>query len=1589
MIAGRPLDPRLLLGLAEPIWLRFETEAPVDDLMIGTSEGGFVAIQAKTSLSLSQDPQGPFAKTIAQFVRHWLACRDGLGDRDWNRPLNPSLDRLVLAVSPRAPASIREDLPAALRGLSQPGARVPTQAQARALTNFRECTLHAWGRLSRDEVPQELPTDLARLIVVFTIDPDGADGATTDALLSTVVTEPRGATSARDVLSQISGRLMAERGGIDVVALREALFTRGARLVALPRYHRDILTLKEHSEHVIRALTRFEEIEIEHGRPVGIQRDCQAAVEAAARQGSLLVVGEPGSGKSGVLNALAKALTAQRHDVLVLAVDRFSVETLEGLAAALRLEHSLLDVLQAWDGPEPAWLIIDALDATRGGRGEGVFRALIESIAERATRWHVIASIRTFDLRMGQQFRALFKGSPPDPTLTEPNFPDVRHVRIPVWSTAEFERLTSKAPALKEALAKAPPRLRELVAVPFNTRLISDLLADDVVAASLSAVTSQAELLHLFWSHRVERYGYAGERCLRHIVTAMVNTRSLRASLLEVLNPDPSSVEGLVRDGVLIEVEGRRWIQFRHHLLFDYAAGRVFLDPSTLVSGERKFPKAEGLGLMLAPALSFVLQELWSSENDHRRFWDAAIKILADASGDPVIRSSVARVSSELPMARNDTECLGLYITDSRRGPMAQEALPHIISALVVHVEDNQTVAIEPWAHLARILSENVAIVAPSLRMLGYLFVERARGLPQEGEMGVVARSLMNYGLTLAAPSFLMSAAIEFVAITYGSNPTESCALLRRLFEDQRFDQYGFEEIPALTRKIAEIASIDPAFAAEIYREAYSRTVSTERSTVISGGQIMPLRSNARQDYDMARYSLAEFFPLFLEKHPSEAIQALVEAVGGFVKRQHPVREAGVSHNFSVGGEHFRLTEDQSYVWAHEPDSVYHEDAMVLIAKLRVRLESLPDPEALALGQELAKRASLALLWARLFMTAAARGGSLVDFLWPLAAKEPFLVSPDTRKDAIDVLTAGLERRTLNERTDVEMSALGFDFSAFTQPALAKASFLQRLFAAIGLGRLQTGTARHWLASAPDGSQVENERLFVIETAVFEPPPFSWVDAREAGEQPNASLIAAIQKARDAVGLDQRGRESIALTLDASMAALQQLHLELDANPAARADLRECAEGVIGQVCNSVLEHRLLSGLHEPEKDADFVASLEVAARSASPRVESDTEARFEHSAVWSSPASRVEAAQGVFNLCMQRPDLYQRVSPLIEVLSIDRHPAVRLQAGLGFVRLWGTDRAAFWRLTEQRLSSEANTAVLDHLASSLLARVVHHAPDRTEALVLSLLCRLEADDTRAQKLREHMAAILAVLWVKFGLEGARRQIANWVEYPADRSSELRRVLAEMRAAFVQGIEGEETRDVVLRKRAHDLAAAIVIAANHVIAAEATTSKSDENPPEAAQRCAQLVDFACQQLYFAIQQTSPGQARTIALNENARRRFFNEAEATLFSIGDFATPHTIYYLLQLIESVASIEPARAFDVAARALLRGGSRSGYQQEFLGASLLVRLVGVFLADHKAIFEDDARRSTLIDCLGLFMEAGWPAARRLLYRLPELIQ
>ncbi|TDY85008.1 UNVERIFIED_ORG: hypothetical protein DFO49_5058 [Herbaspirillum seropedicae] len=1579
LLTQSPVDLALELGTAAPVWIRLETEAPVDDILVATSNDGFIAVQAKTSVNLSTSAIGGLAKTIQQFVRHWLACRDGRGDQLWDRTLDSAKDRLVLAVGPAAPASIRLDLPAALRSYTQPSPPTLTQDQQRAREVFEHCVQEAWNNSTTEPWDAGVLRDIAALVRVMTFDPAGAYGNLMEELAARTTTRNL-ARPLIAALTQISQRWMTERSGGDLRQLRKALEHAEVSLSAPPSFERDINKLKAHSAQIASDLGPFEVIERADGH-IRITRDCQAAAFAAAQEGSLLLIGEPGAGKSAVINSLARELRAH-GDVVELAVDRYNIQDLVGLKNELELEHDLIRVLEAWDGPRSAWVVIDALDATRGGQSEGAFRTLIERVIALKGRWKVVASIRTFDLRMGIRFRQLFAGNPANQQFSDSAFQTVRHLLVRPWSNEEFSQVLNQAPELRIALEGAPSKLLQLALVPFNTRLIGELLRTGTSADSFRELASQAGLLKLYWDHRVTPLGSSAEACLGAVVQSMSDNLALRARTQTIALLMPEALDELLLKGVLAKVENDRYIQFRHHLLFDYAASRLLMDVDGLVSGRVKYTKEQMLGLMLAPALGFLLQELWGTQADHERYWIAVERILGDEQADPVLRIVAGRLSAELPEYGDDTNILARHVAEDRE--MATTALWHVVASLAVHLEDDQKVHFTPWVSLVAQIASHVDRVPSPLRSLLYLLINTARPPQTSEQVGLAARALFQFCFDHSASGISIASVIPFVTATYATEPTQSRFLLERIFESARADEHNWEDVPAICREISKFAEIDPDFAAAVYSKTYAGTVKDDISTSIGGrSRILPLTSNSRQDYRMALFSLSEFFPKFLSTHHREATRAFVESVGHYIQREHSLTEREVVTR-RIAGRTLQLETDLSHIWAHSPDDVHGDDGGSLIAKFLPALVALPESKALEVSDLICETSPWALTWSRLFLAAVRRNDALVDRLWPIASDEAWLSSTDTRKDAIDLVVKGYVRRSLAEKEAFEKSLATFTFDGFKYPEEVRTYLIQRIFGLIGNDDLVTESARATLAATPPEAierSTRNERPFRVTTSSTRSDPFFWITDLDKTNESNIALMDAIQAARGYIE-DQPGQLSTRQIDTAHTLTLLEAIRHRLAVPDLNEALRSHAEGIIGQGCETLARGELLvvkDGFDPAER---YLPLLRIAVSSDNPIVTDDLERQYEKSQSWGGPAARIEAASAVLDVCRQRPDLYPQLEQEIDRLIADRHPAARSQTIGHLIRIWDIDQAAFWRRLEHRFNAETNFAVLES-GINLLRHVVHADPGRSEQLILVLLARYVGTDRKAD-VEEALADLIAILFVTHQRVVSGQILSGWLDAPSLHNKSLGTILFTLRDAIVFGLHPDQPRDDGLRHRAQELVHRIVASASTPLVAYDAAAAIPEDQLPALRSCAELVDKAAMQFYFA---TGRGRGET-GIDDEGCKTYLHEVRRTLELIADQALPHTTYQLLQLLEILAPQDPEITFDLTARAI-RGGVGGGYQFEPLGAELMVRLVSSFLADNKEIFRSDARRKALVDCLEVFMEAGWPAARKLLYRLPELLQ
>jgi hypothetical protein len=231
---------------------------------------------------------------------------------------------------------------------------------------------------------------------------------------------------------------------------------------------------------------------------------------------------------------------------------------------------------------------------------------------------------------------------------------------------------------------------------------------------------------------------------------------------------------------------------------------------------------------------------------------------------------------------------------------------------------------------------------------------------------------------------------------------------------------------------------------------------------------------------------------------------------------------------------------------------------------------------------------------------------------------------------------------------------------------------------------------------------------------------------------------------------------------------------------------------------------------------------------------------------------------------------------------------------------------------------------------------------------------------------------------------------------------ELSHAISSIRGGLVLGYGNGNATEAATRQRCQEFATWTVEATAKGLDsyfAAVAAGYPDPDQTELASSCFRTLSQICDQLYFGSGAFRSGQRDDEGSGQrddeeglqaiDARKAFLDDVLPTLRRIGDVGHPATIHHLIELLDFLAPADPARVFDLVAHALLGAGKKQGYQFESLGADRFVQIIGRILADNRDIFVDDARRRDLIACLDAFSEVGWPAARRLLYRLPELLR
>lgn len=276
-----------------------EAQTSVDDILVRTSADGHLFIHVKKSLKLSKQSGSRFASALDQCVQLFIDSEYEGGNL--KRRLNPDKDRIVIVTDENASASVRKQLPDALKRLRESpagGFEWAAKGQAeKALNTVSQLVGRTWKKLTGKAPSDNEIRSLLRLLRVVSLDGAGSETEARAFLASMVLTDPSRAGDAWNALLKKCRDLTVTRSGNDASGLQKVLLDTGLPLKAVASFREDIRQLQDLTRENLGLLERHASIRIGTDL-LPVARPVVAELRSVAEGQSVLLVGEPGTSNS-------------------------------------------------------------------------------------------------------------------------------------------------------------------------------------------------------------------------------------------------------------------------------------------------------------------------------------------------------------------------------------------------------------------------------------------------------------------------------------------------------------------------------------------------------------------------------------------------------------------------------------------------------------------------------------------------------------------------------------------------------------------------------------------------------------------------------------------------------------------------------------------------------------------------------------------------------------------------------------------------------------------------------------------------------------------------------------------------------------------------------------------------------------------------------------------------------------------------------------------------------------------------------------------------------------------------------------------
>ncbi|MDD3621160.1 MAG: ATP-binding protein [Methanofollis sp.] len=1328
-----------------------------------------------------------------------------------------------------------------------------------------------------------------------------------------------------------------------------------------------------------------------------------------ALEGSGIVIGPPGVGKTHQLKKTCKYFHENGIPFLYIPVDKLSGDSKKDLGDELGLKCPLIEYLQAQtkgENGKPRILIIDAFDAARSDRNRKYYLDLIYQVQNQlGESWNVIVSARTYDAQRSETLMDLFASHNediPDPAY---QMSDIfcRHFVIPKLTEKGLQDTIEIYPAMQAVVDGASEEFKELLRIPFNLTLLEKLVKRDSDICQFTPIRTETELLDLFWKQRVLD-GDSGEK--KQIFLTKLTRRMVDNYVLSARKEDIEDIQegDILRDLLDLEIlvnasVTRQRVAYAHNILFDYAVSILLIDdePRELVEFISEEPERT---LFLRPSLYYYFVRLWLKHSDlfWKVFWyiqrrtDANIRLFARLLPTSVIVREARTIEQLSPLITS-------LNAPHNRG---EEAILDTLQALCTFQSDSDALQNERdtlWIRFLRILVDHMDdIFAWESAFLISEICNRAENGDNKQVLqccGESSRKFLEWiwdqreNIEKRERIDALGARwiVPLVTRTYSTDPNRSRELLESVLQVMHEEDFSLAYIYKLANHVNQIWPSDPNFAARIYTAIWAHTESSNEQTRLGCSALLTLYSTRRQDFSMCQYSLTKHAPNFLRDKPVVGTGTLIKCLNQFIIDKYilcysskNIRIEDLREEFQFHGKPAFYISDRSYIYddgnaveeVKLADELYNFiDELTLSESGRAKI-----PVILDLFQE---HAQAAYLWRRLFKLATQHAEVFAQPLFDLCRAPPVMVHTETHEVLRDFLAVATPEYTDDQVHCIEEAILKIPKEE-TDPKNKKYLIHRRdrLLSRLPLDRLMTAEAREIKKGMmADYLAKLDKPLISISRSTTEATENDWLELQ--GAHPDRSENQNLLKYStplDKFTVQWRNKEptpaSIREIIPIVQGLLDELKLATTAEPAvnrtAWTNLASCvcamSKGVKDsrsqeyQFCRSVL---LKCAVHElpipdPTSDSGFNFPF------------------------W-SPAPRNEAASGLIMLAMHEPD--SEILKAIVDLSQDPVPSVRYLAMTRLFYLHQRSPKTFWNIIEERSKYEQNRVVLEALCRDLQSVIVKDRENAQKTLetLVNRTIRIDESKTPLKPLLSLLVGLDIIHQDAWAGEVTSKLLTEPTRYATSLQSATSSALSILRSPDIDSREGGKCTERAVQW----IEKAINAVADGIKELNPNISHSkDENIKSSMKSFYETIDRTFMLLKFAIDERSNKQ----------KRNLYSMVKPVMEKISSFALDKdigvmfapTAYWFMELLNSVLIYDPKGVIHMAAD-VAEASKPTGYNNDPLALNDVVKLVETILADHRYDVQEGEALQDLLRLLDIFAESGNPEALRLVWRLDEI--